>query len=294
MSDIKDWDAAASNNSSASPDGFPEGMLPAGLNNSSREVMAAIRRWFEDAQWINLGYSCTYASANSFTIAGTDVTADFPVGRRVKVEDATNQYGRVSSVAFATDTTVTLEMDDSDTLTVAMNGETVSVGVQAGPAAGIEAFPKGSVFMSTVSTNPATLLGYGTWTQIAQGRTLIGEGAGAGLTARTAGAEGGQEDAIVPNHTHPIDHGHTASSNTTGSHTHTSPHGNGSNDSGGQGGATGVISNGSLQTGSAGSHSHTITVNDHSGNSGAASGGEAVTDKNMPPYLVTYIWERTG
>src|SRR3990167_677459 len=39
---------------------------------------------------------------------------------------------------------------------------------------GSEAFPVGSVFLAVVSTNPNTLLGYGTWSAIAQGRMLIG------------------------------------------------------------------------------------------------------------------------
>ena len=41
-------------------------------------------------------------------------------------------------------------------------------------AGGSEAFPIGSVFLSVVSTNPATLLGYGTWTAIAAGKMLVG------------------------------------------------------------------------------------------------------------------------
>lgn len=39
-----------------------------------------------------------------------------------------------------------------------------------------EAWPVGSIFIATVSTNPATLLGYGTWVAHAAGRVLVGYG----------------------------------------------------------------------------------------------------------------------
>ena len=40
---------------------------------------------------------------------------------------------------------------------------------------GGEAFPVGSVFLAVVSTSPATLLGYGTWVQIAEGGFIVGQ-----------------------------------------------------------------------------------------------------------------------
>jgi len=39
-------------------------------------------------------------------------------------------------------------------------------------------WPIGSVYIAVVSTNPATLLGFGTWSAFAAGRTLVGLDAG--------------------------------------------------------------------------------------------------------------------
>ena len=137
--------------------------------------------------------------------------------------------------------------------------------------------PIGTIFQSTSATNPGTSKGFGTWTQIAKGRTLIGEGTGAGLTARTAAATGGVEDSIVPTHTHT---GTTA----TDAHTHTIPiYGDSSPSSTAARAGTGG-NNGNEVT-SSDTHSHTFTTD---------SEGESATDKNMQPYLVVYIFERTA
>ena len=49
---------------------------------------------------------------------------------------------------------------------------------QAGGSDIVESFPVGSVFIAVVSTNPATLLGYGTWSAFAAGRVLVGLNSG--------------------------------------------------------------------------------------------------------------------
>ena len=47
MSQIPSWSTTASSNNSTPPDGFPEGMSAADYNNSAREVMAAVKSWYD-------------------------------------------------------------------------------------------------------------------------------------------------------------------------------------------------------------------------------------------------------
>ena len=85
-------------------------------------------------------------------------------------------------------------------------------GGPAGPAG--EAFPVGAVFLSVVATNPATLLGYGTWAALAAGRVLVGINAGDpdfDTVKETGGAKTHTlATANLPAHNHPVtDPGHT-------------------------------------------------------------------------------------
>ena len=94
MTDIKTWSTTAANNNAASPDGFPEGMPPSGVNNSAREVMAAIRRQIEVGMWFDYGLTPTWQSSASFSLS-TDLTNVFTVGRPVEL------YGSVMGTAYS-------------------------------------------------------------------------------------------------------------------------------------------------------------------------------------------------
>jgi len=143
-------------------------------------------------------------------------------------------------------------------------------------------FPVGAIYSATVSTNPGTLLGFGTWTAFGAGRVMIGAGTGGGATY-TAGSTGGSKDAITVSHTH------TATSSVTDAgHNHTIPYGTGSFGGGGSS---------SLEYGSSRPGYPVATSSVTTGisvSTSVASSGSSGTDANMPPYVVVYMWQRTA
>lgn len=152
-------------------------------------------------------------------------------------------------------------------------------------------YPVGSIYISTVSTNPATLFGFGTWEAMPAGHVLLAQGKSSWGTTYNAGSTGGEATHQLTVEELPS-HGHSASTNTTGNHTHTHPgwqmgegirHQDGCSaipQRGDQGGY-----NGTYTFSTAGNHSHTITVNNT---------GSNTAHNNMQPFIVTYIWRRTA
>ena len=121
-------------------------------------------------------------------------------------------------------------------------------------------YPIGSIFISTVSTNPGTLLGRGTWTAFGTGRTLVGIDSGdtdfdtveetGGATTHTLTVD------EMPAHTHEYTRFSPQSPYTQTNSL--------------------VDASGSYQTNTTES----------------TGGGDA--HNNMPPYIVTYMWKRTA
>jgi hypothetical protein len=159
----------------------------------------------------------------------------------------------------------------------------VTTAVSAAVAATKEAlYPVGSIYTNaTNNTNPATLLGFGTWSAFGAGRMMVGFNSSDPLFD-SAEETGGSKNAIVVSHTH------TAITNTTGSHSHTVTTNNqaaGDNHRTSGFSARSSASDGSFtpSTNSAGDHSHTVTV---------ASTGSSGTNANLPPYITVYLWKR--
>ena len=101
------WSSTPASNNASPPNGWPEGMAPSAINDTGRQMMADLRAWYEDAQWIDLGHTCTYASGTQFTIGGgVDRTGTYEVGRRVRAIGSltTTIYGTISAAAYSAPT----------------------------------------------------------------------------------------------------------------------------------------------------------------------------------------------
>lgn len=135
-------------------------------------------------------------------------------------------------------------------------------------------FPVGAIYTSyNVSTDPATVLGFGTWSAI-EGKTLVAYQSG-DTDFGTAGGTGGSKDAVVVSHTH------TATSTDSG---HQHGYTRYSNTAGGTGGFS-FWENFTTANTNVGYANITTTVN---------SAGVSGTGKNLQPYVTVHMWRRTA
>ena len=157
------------------------------------------------------------------------------------------------------------------------------------PATGaLEAFPVGSIFMATVDTDPATLLGYGTWARYGQGKVIVGVDE-SDPDFETADKTGGAKEvtltaAEMPSHTHIQDsHNHIQDA-----HAHVQQVVNDGTD--GVAGSRGAsVANDT----SVGTTDSSTATNQAETATNQSTGGDGAHE-NMPPFLTAFMWTRTA
>ena len=209
------------------------------------------------------GVPGSFTVNGNLTATGVTDTGNLSVGGNLSVTGTTTLTG------VATAPTPTVGDNTTKIATTAfVQGNTTSA-VQA-------AYPVGSIYMNASnSTNPATLLGFGTWSALGAGQMLLGNGGG-----YTAGSTGGSatttlSTANLPSHSHSVtDPGHTHTSNAI----------------------TDVIVSNGIPDGVSGSTYALRAATINSATTGITIGntgsGTAVT--TISPYLVVYMWQRTA
>jgi len=181
-------------------------------------------------------------AANNVTVAGTlavtgNVTGNFNMTGTptVPTQSAGNNTTRAASTAFVT------------AAVAAVDQATINAHV----------YPVGSIYTAVVSTNPATLLGVGTWTAFGAGKVMVGIDSGDtdfDTVLETGGAKTHTLSiAEMPAHTHTID------------------------TQGGEAGSTSRLAYG---------QSNTTKATSSTGGGGAHN--------NLQPYIVVYMWRRTA
>jgi hypothetical protein len=226
-----------------------------------------------------------YNKATNFTAKDTLPTGN--AGKIVKGAEIDTELTAVSN-AIASKSDI-----NSPTFTGTPAGPTASSGTnttQLATTAFVTAalsavYPVGSIYVNAaVSTNPTTLLGFGTWEAFGAGRVMVGFNASDALFD-TLEETGGSKDSVVVSHTH------TATSTVTDpSHSHgTGAGGNFALFNGGTSVASsvggtnlGIVST----TGTAATGITVATTNSTEGSSG--------TNANVQPYITVRMWKRTA
>jgi hypothetical protein len=254
---ISEYSSTASNNTDIAGINIAEGCAPSGINNAIRELMAQLK----DQQAGTDGDGFTVGGA--FTCTGAAVFSSTVTAPTVTTGDSST---KVATTAF----------------------------VQAALTA---AYPVGSIYINaSVGTNPATLLGFGTWIAFGAGRVMVGLDA-TNTAFDTVGETGGSANAVVVSHTH------TGTTNSSGAHRHGLNANTGgslaalgtqtSRLAGISSGTPGVNTSENFATSYGGAnlveeaitHTHTFTT---------GSTGSSGTNANLQPYITVYMWSRTA
>jgi hypothetical protein len=199
--------------------------------------------------------------ATGKTISGTDFHNEFTA-----IATAVSSKADIAGPALTGIPTAPTAAADTNTAQIATTQyvQTEMSGVDTKQNIIDAIYPVGSLYTTTISTSPAAALG-GTWDAFGEGKVLVGK-AGSG-TFDTAGATGGREDSVLPEHTH----------GTNIRNEYNSVHVDSTGSS---------YSTGNSNDGVTGGNGYTALTDE---------AGVALTgNENLQPYVVVYMWKRTA
>lgn len=217
----------------------------------------------------------TTGNANKI-VKGTEIDDEFSA-----IQTAVNTKADVNSPTFTGTPAAPTASAATNSTQLSTTAYVTSAITTAIAAVKLALYPVGSIYtQATVATNPATLLGFGTWTEFGAGRVMVGLDGGNTLFD-TVEETGGSADS-------------PAVASTTGStaitiaqmpaHTHSLPRMitntsflNFNAENGGFADVTGALTN---PTGGGAGHTHGITFDG--------------TDANYQPFITVYMWKRTA
>jgi len=193
---------------------------------------------------------------NNKKVKGTEIDNEFnAIASAVSTKADSNSPTFTGTPTLPTGTVATTQ-SQSDNSTKLATTAYVDTAISNVDLASI--YPVGSIYMNaTSSTNPATLIGFGTWVAFGAGRVPVG------IDATDTDFDTAEETGGAKTHTLTVDE--------IPAHTHSVPN------SGSQ--------NNSFDSG-------TTVGNDVTGTSGSTGGGQA--HNNLQPYIVVYMWKRTA
>jgi len=220
-----------------------------------------------------------YSKSTNFTTKDTLPTGN--AGKIVKGTELDTEFTAISSaIASKADISSPALLGTPTAPTASAGTSTTQLATTAFVTAALSAaYPVGSIYINAgSSSNPNTLLGFGTWAAFGAGKVLVGLDS-ADTMFDTLEETGGSKDAIA------VTHNHTATSTVTDpGHTHVATNGPNYYVDVGSGAFAGVQSptaTGSSTTG--------ITVA-----TTIANGGSSGTNANVQPYIVVNMWKRTA
>lgn len=218
-------------------------------DNRIREMKTQIREVIgADHKFLSSGSDADNGCHNQVTLLEKADLGTGAVGKTILGSQTVSTKGEL----------VYTDEDDNDIVLTKGGGQNYSAPSALANMAGIMNFiyPVGHIYISYVSTNPATLLGIGTWSAFAAGKVLVGLDSG-DTDFDTVGETGGAK-------TINLQHNH--------------------------GGSATPIAQGAISSATDG-----VNIGDqHREQTATIANALSTTQSIMPPFIAVYMWRRTA